>query len=148
MLREERDVFAPLAERRDTQRKDLEAIVEVLAEVALGDVFLEVPVGRGDDPHVHPPLLGGAERANLAFLQHAQELRLEREGHLRHFVEKERAAVGNLEEALLVFVGAGEAALAMPEELALEEVLGHRRAVLAHEELVAPPRPVVHRRRR
>jgi hypothetical protein len=66
------------------------------------------------------------------------------EGHLAHLVEEERAAVGELEEALLVFGGARERALLVPEELALEQVLGHGRAVLRDEELVLAARLVVH----
>jgi hypothetical protein len=88
-----------------------------------------------------------ADGADLAFLQGAQELRLEVERHLAHLVEEERAAVGELEEALLVFGRAREAALLVSEELALEEVLGHGRAVLRDEELVLAVGPVVHRAR-
>src|SRR6185436_11595342 len=43
----------------------------------------------------------------------------------------------------LLLVRAGERALLVPEQLALEEALRHRRAVLPDEELVAPPRAVV-----
>ena len=86
--------------------------------------------------------------ADLPLLERAEELRLERERHLRHLVEEERPAVGDLEEPLLLLVRAGEAALLVPEELALEQVLGHRGAVLADEELVAAARAVVHARRR
>jgi hypothetical protein len=43
------DVLEPLAQRRQAQRHDVEAIVEVLAEQALLDLRLELAVGGGDD---------------------------------------------------------------------------------------------------
>jgi hypothetical protein len=48
---------------------------------------------------------------------------------LRDLVEEEGAAVGLLEEALARADGAGERAARVPEELALQQRLGHRRAV-------------------
>jgi hypothetical protein len=89
-------------------------------------------------------LLRRADGPDLPLLQHAEELALQGQRHLRHLVEEERAAVGDLEEPLLLLVRAGEAALLVAEELALEQVLRHRGAVLADEELVAPARAVVH----
>ena len=57
----------------------------------------------------------------LALLQHAQELGLEVEGHLADLVEKDRAAVGQLEAALARRQGTRERALLVPEELTLLE---------------------------
>src|SRR5205823_7457991 len=108
------------------------------------DLLLEVAIRRGDDADVHLLLRRRADRTNLALLQDAEQLRLERDRHLGHFVEEERAAVGDLEESFFVLVRAGERSLLVPEELALEERLGHRRAVLADEEAIAPVASIVH----
>ena len=117
-------------------REDLQAVVEVLAEAALRDLLLEVAVGRRDDAHVRPASPASRRSARISpSCSTRSSLRLQRERHLRHLVEEERAAVGDLEEALLVLVRAGEAALLVAEELALEQVLRHRGAVLADEEL-------------
>src|SRR5205085_6944376 len=48
-------------------------------------------------------------------------------------VEVERAARRGLQEARLLRDRAGERAALVPEELALEELVGHRREVDAHE---------------
>ena len=61
--------------------------------------------------------------------ERAQELDLEARRHLADLVEEERAAVGFLEQALLVRGRARERALDVAEELRLEERLGKRRAV-------------------
>jgi hypothetical protein len=55
------------------------------------------------------------ERADLALLQHAQDLRLQPEGHLADLVEEERAPVGELEEALLVLVAPVNAPFLCPK---------------------------------
>ena len=54
---------------------------------------------------------------------------------------------GGLEASRLVLPGAGERALHVPEELALEEMLGERRAGMVTNGPVAPRAPAVHRRR-
>src|SRR5262249_43974675 len=80
-------------------------------------------------------------------LQDAQELLLHVEVHLADLVEEERAPRRDLEETLLVLVGAGERAFRVAEELALEERLGDRAAVLRVEAAAAARRVAVDRAR-
>ena len=54
-------------------------------------------------------------------LQDAQDLGLRVGAHVADFVEKQRAAIGLLEPADPLLVGAGERALLVAEELGLEE---------------------------
>jgi hypothetical protein len=62
---------------------------------------------------------------------------------LADLVEKDRAAVRDLEQALLVLVRARERAAHVAEQLALEQRVGQRGAVLRHEALaLARPRSV------
>ena len=51
------------------------------------------------------------------------------ERHLADLVEKQRAAVGLLEQAALLRLGVGEGAALVAEQLALQQVLRNRRAV-------------------
>src|SRR4029079_12483173 len=62
-------------------------------------------------------------------LEHAEELRLELRRHLPDLVEEERAAVREVEEALLEVARVGERALLVAEEETLEELLGNGAAV-------------------
>ena len=71
----------------------------VLAEVAVGDFLLEVPVGRRDDPAVGGQQGVTAHAAELSLLQHAQQLRLQRQRHVGDLVEEQGAAGGLLELA-------------------------------------------------
>ncbi len=81
-------------------------------------LLAQVPVGGGDDAHVHPLQILAADAAELTLLQHAQQLGLRGERHLPDLVEEDGAAVGQLEEPLPERGGAGEGALLVPEELA------------------------------
>ena len=75
----------------------------------------------------------GADLLQLAGLEEAQQQALHAQRHLADFVEEQRAAVGHFELALLVAIGAGEAALHVAEELRLEQRLGQAGAVDGHE---------------
>src|SRR5436190_1731252 len=137
VARERRDVLAPLAQRREPDREDAQAIVEVLAEAAGLHLVLEGAVGGHDDARVDRAGAVLAHRTDLPLLQHAKKLRLERRAGLRDLVEKERAAARHLEEALAILGGAREGAAAVAEELALEQPLGERGTVDGDEEVVA-----------
>src|SRR5690606_33905554 len=62
---------------------------------------------------------------------------------LADLVEEDRPAFGALEEAHLALQGSRECASLVAEELALEELLGERRAVDTEEGLVRPRRELV-----
>jgi hypothetical protein len=76
-------------------------------------------------------------------LQEAEQLDLRGEGDLAHLVEEDGAAVRLLEAALPAGDGAGERALLVAEQLALQQRLGERRAVEAHERGLRPGARVV-----
>ena len=65
----------------------------------------------------------------LALLQHAQQLHLHDRAHLADLVEEDRALLGDLDQPLLVAVGAGERAAHVAEQLGVEQRLGQRAAV-------------------
>ena len=78
-----------------------------------------------------------------AVLDDPEQLGLERHRHLGELVEEQRPAVGGLEQARLVAVGAGEGALPVAEHLALEQRLGQRGAVDRHQRPARPPAVLV-----
>ena len=82
---------------------DVEPVEEVLRGTGRAlTVGLEVAVGRGDQPRTSTRTgLRAADALELALLQHAQQLRLQLERQLADLVEEQRAAVGQLELALL-----------------------------------------------
>ena len=132
MPAEHRDVGRALAQRRQAQVDDVEAIEEVLAEAPRLHLAPEVAVADGDDAHVHLERVTAAHPMHLALLQHPEQLGLHGERDLRHFVEDQRAAGGHLEPPRPARHRAGEGAALVTEQLGFHEALGQRRAVDGH----------------
>ena len=95
----------------------------------VADGALEVLVGGRDDAGVGTDGLAAADAGELALLEDAQQLRLEVERHVGDLVEEERARRRGLELADAALDGAGEGAALVAEQLALEQLVGNRRAV-------------------
>ena len=89
-----------------------EAVEEILAEAALGDLLLEVLVRGGEHADVDADGLLAAHALEGLLLQDAQHLGLGLEAHVADLVEEERAAVGELELAAPPRDRAGEGARA------------------------------------
>ncbi len=144
MPREQRDVVAAFAQRRQGELDHAQAVIEVLAKLAGAALVVEILVGGGDDAHVDADGLGVAQARDGAFLQRAQQLGLQLERHLVDLVEKDGAAVGELELAdLAALARPREGAAAVAEDLGLHQVARYRRAVERDEGAVAPRRAVV-----
>src|SRR5947208_481584 len=67
---EERDIAAPLAQRRKVNREDIEPVEEIVPEGAEGHRFFQRLVGRGDHAHVHVNRLGAAHAEEGPVLEH------------------------------------------------------------------------------
>ena len=119
MVHERRNVVATRAERRQGHTHHVEAIVQVLAQLALRDRPLEVSVRRRDHAHVDRVRLGRADRAHLHLLEDTQELDLQSRRKLGDLVEEDRPLVGASEEPERVGDGAREGATDVTEEFGL-----------------------------
>ena len=108
---------------------DVEAIVEVFAELSLLGEPQQVAIGGGDDADVDLDGLRPADALESAFLEHAQQFGLHGQRDLADLVEKDRAAVRQLEPALALTGRAGERPLLVAEELAFEQRLRQGRAI-------------------
>ena len=80
-------------------------------------------MGGGEDAHVDLDRAVAAHRLEAAFLQHAQQLGLQLERQLADLVEEQGAAVRHLEAARPIAARAGEGALHVAEQLALEQAV-------------------------
>ena len=130
VLGEERDVLAPLAQRRGPDRDDVQAVVEVLAERASAApgprAARSSRRSRARRPRSPPCRRRG--RTRRSWSARSSFTCIGRRG-LADLVEEERAAVRRLEQALLALPRVGEGALHVAEQLALEQRLGERPAV-------------------
>ena len=100
VLEQRRNLLAPLAQRRQVERQDLEAVEQVLAEAAVAATScVEVGVGGGDDADVDLDGAAARRAGGLLLLDEAQQLGLEVEADVADLVEEERAAVGGADDA-------------------------------------------------
>src|SRR4249919_2494918 len=139
-------VVPAIAQRRQLQAHDVEAMQQVRAELAFGDEAFEVLVGGGDDAHVHADQFAAADAEELALRQHAQQARLQRRGHVADFVEEQGAAIGLFEAAHVALLGTGEGARLVAEQLAFEQLGGNRGGVERDERAMRARRLTVQRR--
>ncbi len=102
MVDQQRDVILAVAQRRQLNRDDVQAIEEILAEFPFLHHLPQVDVGRGDDAHVDLDRLHPAEAHEVALL--------------------DAALVGEVEHPLLRVDRAGEGTLDVAEERRLEQV--------------------------
>ncbi len=143
MIDEQRDVLLALAQRRQCDAEDIQAVVEVGAEGSLSHQGVQIPVGGGDGAEIHLDRLVAAHARDLLFLQDAQQVGLRLQADVGNLVEKNRAALGYFELAFLAVLRAGEGALLVAEELAFEQRLGQRAAVDGNHGHEAPRAQIV-----
>ena len=129
MVGERWDVLGMLAKGGHGDGDNVEAVEEVKAEFFVGDRFLEVFVGGGDEADVEFDGGGAAEADKFPLLKDAQEFSLQRGRKFRHFVEEDGTAFGDFEETFLLRDGAGEGAALVAEEFAFEERFGEGGAI-------------------
>src|SRR5262249_39426043 len=129
MLREQWEIAQPIAQRRQRDGEDVEAVKKVGAEFAFVDQSLERLIGRGYDADFDADALRAAQPLEDAGLQHAQEPPLYFQRDLADFIQKDRAAIGQFESPRLGSLRAGESPLLVSEQLALDQRRRKRRAV-------------------
>ncbi len=94
----------------DDQLDHGESIVEVHSEASAPRFRREIAVGARDDTHVNALDSPGSHLLDFAFLQGAQQLGLDPQRKLTHFIEHQRSSIGAGEETLACPIGAGECA--------------------------------------
>ncbi len=117
----QRDIFAALAQRREGDWKDLQAIVQVAAELAGDDHLGEIAIGGGDEANVDGNCSGSADAFEFFFLQRSQNFGLEFRRKVPYFIEKERALMGEFQPADFLRDGPGESPFFVTKEFALEK---------------------------
>src|SRR5262245_8503182 len=92
-----RYIFAASPEWRQRDSDHVEAMQQILPDLPCLDEFIDVPVRRHQNTDINLEAPHASHTAHLATVQHLQELALHLGRHVRELVEKERAAIGELE---------------------------------------------------
>src|SRR5262249_33949163 len=128
-VNEKRNVFFALTQGREVDGDYVEPIEEVLAELALAHMLPKIDVGGSDDVDIDLYFVYAAQVHEFPVLKDAKNLALGIKAHGADFVEKEGAAIGNLEQAFFGCDSAGESTLHVSEQSRLEQVGRHRAGV-------------------
>ena len=115
------EVLSPLAEGREPNGVADEAAVEIGAEAAVLDPRRQIGVGGTDHPDVDGDRLRRSHGGHFPLLKDPEESDLSIEGQLRELVEKERPALGRLDETHPIGGGTRECTLPVPEKLTLHQ---------------------------
>jgi hypothetical protein len=118
MVNQQRDIFTAIPQRRQFNGKHAEPIEEVGAKLTFVDHFHEIPVCSADHPHIGVNRGRTAETLKLPFLHDAQELRLQFQGKVSNFVQKQRPPVSPLEPSDAAPDSSGVGATLVTEQLA------------------------------
>ena len=127
------DVFTAVGESGQLEVPEVDAREKVAAELAVGDVPIQIAVRAADQLEVAPFVRVRAEGTVGLLLYGLEKLCLCVERKFADLVEKEDSTVGFLEEAVVVGRRAGERAFSVTEERSGCEIAAERRAVDADE---------------
>ena len=129
MFGQQWNIALAISQRRDEDRNDVQAEIQVLTKTAGANLGGQILVGCRQDPHVDLHARGAADRLDDLFLQRAQDLGLRLHAHVANLVEEERAAVRRFELSAPIRNGPGECSLEVSEQLAFNQLLGDRRTI-------------------
>ena len=130
------NVFFAVAQRRNKNGNDRQPVIEILAELLFAHGFFQIAIGGCDHAHIHLHIANAANAPDHLVFQHAQQFGLQQRRKLANFVEKQRASVRRLEQALLHLLGVGERAFFVAEKFGFHQRLGNRGAVDGDERFV------------
>ena len=111
------------------ERDHVEAVIQVVAKSARLDRLRQASVGGGNQADVQLDRLGAAQPLEFAFLQDAQQFGLQAGREFADLVQKQRSAFGHFNFAFFLRGGAGEGALFVAEQFALQQGFGNGGAV-------------------
>jgi len=97
-------------------------------------------MGGAYDSHINRDLVAPANALDDAFLQEAQELRLQRQGQIADLVQKQRAFISRFDLAQGLLYRTGKSALLISKQLAFEQRIGNGRTVYCDKTFLRPGR--------
>ena len=116
-------------EWRNGDGKDPQPVIEVTAELSYIDHLGEVPIRGGHEADVDGDRADAADPLELLLLQRAQNLGLELQRKISHFIQEKGSLMAELQASDLLCDGASEGPFFMPEQFTFEEPGGNGRTV-------------------
>src|ERR1700730_17977588 len=120
MPHEQWHVGRPLTQGRNGNRENIQAVVEVAAELFLYNHIFQIAMSRGDNPNINLFRACTAQTLELAFLEDANQFVLQFQVDITDFIQKQRALICHLNAPRFLSDGTGEGTALMAEEFAFE----------------------------
>src|SRR5579883_533233 len=140
---QQRQVLHALPQRRNFQADDVDAVVQIIAELVRLHQFVQVLIGGGDEPYIRSYRLGAAQRLVDALLEEPQQPDLQGGRDVADFVQEQGASFGCGNAARFVLFGVGKRAGFVAEQLGVEQRVRNRAAVHGHKGLAAAGTQIV-----
>jgi len=138
VIDQKRYVLGPIAKRFHMNRHRADAMAQILCESTCFNIGLEVVIGGGDHPGIRFDGLLRTQSMKSAVLQAIQEFRLQRQGHIADFIQKQDAAVGLFELSPRPALGSGKSASFVSEHFAFKQRIRQCRTVDRHKWFSTP----------
>jgi hypothetical protein len=90
-----RNVLPAISERRQKDEEGVQPIVQIAAKLTASDHLDHVPIRCRHQRDIHFVCATPVQSLELLFLQHGQQLRLQRRMEVAYFVQKQRVVVGH-----------------------------------------------------
>src|SRR5208283_4994688 len=117
-----RDVFRPLLQTGDLDRKHIKPVVDVFTKVTYGHFVLQVTISRADNPHIRKPRSVLAHTFVTLLLQDTEKFTLHIQRNFSDFIEKKSPAFSSLETPGAVLDRSSKCALRVAKEFAFVQV--------------------------
>src|SRR6185369_432440 len=107
MIDQRGDIFLALPEWRHRDGKNIEPVEQVFPESAVLYLFLKIPVGSCNNPHIGLDVAWAPQSFKLAVLNDPEQFALQFHRDVADFIEEYGTAVGQLETSDLPGIGPG-----------------------------------------
>src|SRR6266850_8459732 len=141
------DIRFPLAQRWQVNRKSVQPIIQIFAELTVPNHLLQVLVGRSNDANIDSSGTRAANGLKFTLLENAEQLGLKLQWHVSNFIEEQSAAIRQREPADMRIDRASKGSAFVSEQLTFEKAGRHSRAVHLHQIAASARAELVNRSR-
>src|SRR5580700_7330433 len=139
------NVFLTFPQRWYPDRKYMQAVVQITSEFAGCNHLFEIAIGRRDEPNIDSSRVSAPESFKFALLQCPQQLRLNFDGYVSHFVEEQSALICQFHSAEFLRNRAGERSLFMSKQFTLQQTGRNGSTIQLHKRAIFASAAVVNR---
>ena len=143
MVTEQQNIVTASSQRWQCHDIKGQAIEQIGTELTRCRQCRQIGVGGADQAHVDAQRLLAANPFKVTIFDDPQQLFLQAWAHGGDFVQKQGAAIGSFEAALVPFLGPGEGSNLVAKQFGLQQAFAQGRAVDGDERVLPARREVV-----